>query len=90
MDPSTYNRQLAIHILEWMACACRTLKFYELQDGILFQPGSPGLSEETKLTRSILDLCKPLIEEGPNHTVDFVHYSAKEYDITLHHTLLFF
>lgn len=66
-------------MLEWLACAFRVVKIYELQDGILFKDEHSTLNTKTKLTRDILDLCKPIIEEGPNQSVDFVHYSAKEY-----------
>lgn len=76
---SAHSRDKAIRILEWMACSCRTLKIWEIQDGIVFQPGCTILNETTKLAKSILELCKPIIEEGPGNTVDFVHFSAKEY-----------
>jgi hypothetical protein len=36
------------------------------------------LDEHSKLVPGFLDVCKPLIEEGPKGTMDFVHYSAKE------------
>ena len=63
-----------------MACSFRPLKAWELQDGIVFRPGTDNvLNDTTKLQRSILEVCKPIIEEGPGNTVDFVHFSAKEY-----------
>jgi hypothetical protein len=74
-----YASQKAIRILEWMACSQRTLKKYEIQDGIVFSPENGVLDETTKLLPSIFELCKPMVEEGPGNTVDFVHYSAKEY-----------
>ena len=61
-----------------MACSYRPLKVHEILDGIVFE-GSADLSERTKLNRNILDLCKPLIEEGPGDTIEFVHFSAREY-----------
>jgi hypothetical protein len=80
---------IAIRILEWMCCSYRLLKNYEILDGILFRAGEhsnsttnrPGctiLDNSTKLQKDVLDLCKPLIEDGPANTVDFVHFSAKE------------
>jgi hypothetical protein len=36
------------------------------------------LNQQTRMQGQILDLCRPLIEDGPNDTVDFVHFSAKE------------
>lgn len=71
---------MAIRILEWLACSYRVLKVYEVIDGIVLQPGSTTLDNRTQLRRDVLDLCKPLIEDGPSNTVDFVHFSAKEYD----------
>jgi hypothetical protein len=54
------------------------LKKHEIQDGIVLQQSDVVLDEQTKLLDSFLEQCKPLIEEGPKNTVDFVHYSAKE------------
>lgn len=69
----------AIRMLQWMACSFRTLKLYELQDGIVIHPGNLVLNEDTKIDNAeFLDLCKPMIEETRRKKVDFVHYSAKE------------
>jgi len=68
----------AIQILEWIACSFRTMKRYEIQDGILFHTRDMKLSDQTKLHDSFWELCKPIIEEGPKNSIDFVHYSAKE------------
>jgi hypothetical protein len=76
---SEYAKCMAIKILEWLACSHRVLKIYEVLDGIAFQPGSTTLDNRTQLRREVLDLCRPLIEDGPSNTVDFVHFSAKEY-----------
>jgi hypothetical protein len=76
---SEYAKSMAIKILEWLACSHRVLKIYEVLDGIAFQPGSTTLDNSTQLRREVLDLCRPLIEDGPSNTVDFVHFSAKEY-----------
>ena len=75
---SSASREKAVRVLEWIACSYRILKAHEILDGIVFK-GSASLTDRTKLNRSILDLCKPLIEEGPGDTIDFVHFSAKEY-----------
>ena len=76
MDPKEYAK--ATRILEWLACSCRLMKMHEVQDGIAFHADNLILDDDTKLSPAVLDLCKPLIEEGPNKTIDFVHYSAKE------------
>jgi hypothetical protein len=69
---------MAIKILEWMACSFRTLKGYEILDGIAFRPGVTSLNSKTKIDKAVLDHCRPLIEDGPLNTVEFVHFSAKE------------
>jgi hypothetical protein len=76
MDPKEYEK--ATRILAWLACSCRLMKMHEVQDGIAFDKDTLILNDDTKLCPAVLDLCKPLIEEGPNMTIDFVHYSAKE------------
>jgi hypothetical protein len=68
-----------MRILQWIACSFRILKTHEIQDGIVFQESGVTLNEQTKLREGFLEQCKPLIEEGPKNTIDFVHYSAKEY-----------
>lgn len=78
-DHSQHARSLAIRILEWIACAYRPLKTFEVLDGIVFRAGCTELNNRTKMRKSVLDFCRPLIEEGPSNTVDFVHFSAKEY-----------
>ena len=78
------SRDKIIRVMEWMAFSYRALKIYEVQDGIIFRPGSTKLDEKTTLMSSnVWELCKPLIEEGPNGTLCFVHFSAKEYVTTL-------
>lgn len=74
----------AIRILEWLAYTFRPLKISEIQDGITFSTKGIVQGNETKLGESIIDLCRPLIEEGPGNTVEFVHFSAKEYVLTLY------
>ena len=81
-DLSSSSREKALQILRWVACSFRVLKIYEVLDGVVFERNA-SLSERTKLNRNILDLCKPLIEIGPGETVEFVHFSAKEYSINL-------
>jgi hypothetical protein len=68
----------AIRILQWMACCYRRLKIYEILDGISLRPGCTVLNHKSRMRREVLDLCRPLIEDGPFHTLDFVHFSAKE------------
>jgi hypothetical protein len=71
-------RYVAIRILGWMACSYRILKTHELLDGISFDTSQTTITPKTRVEKEILDLCRPLIEEGPDGTVDFVHFLAKE------------
>ncbi|RFU29393.1 hypothetical protein B7463_g6916, partial [Scytalidium lignicola] len=72
------HRQKAHFILHWIAGSFRTLKTYEVQNGVVL--ASEGtLNDSNCLPRSIFDLCKPIIEEGPGNTIRFVHFSAKQY-----------
>ncbi|PQE05649.1 hypothetical protein CJF30_00007806 [Rutstroemia sp. NJR-2017a BBW] len=75
---SWYRSQKAINILQWMACAFRPLKTFEVQDGLVFESVDSVLNDETKPTKTLLELCRPLIEVGFEDSVDFVHFSAKE------------
>jgi hypothetical protein len=75
---SSNAKYMAIRIMGWMACSYRILKSYELLDGIAFDASNTTLTPKTKIRKEILDLCRPMIEEGPAGTVDFVHFSAKE------------
>lgn len=77
---SKYSSEKAILILQWMACSFRPLKSFEIRDGLVFAAPDSLLNDETKPNKSLLDLCKPIIEEGVGGTVDFVHFSAKEYE----------
>ena len=74
------TRDKIVRMMEWMAFSYRALKIYEIQDGIVFRHGTTRLDESTKLlSDDIWELCKPMIEEGPDGTLCFVHFSAKEY-----------
>ena len=72
------NTSLAIRTLGWIACSYRPLKVHELLDGLSFNYSDTILTPETKIQKRILDLCRPLVEEGPRTTVNFVHFTAKE------------
>jgi hypothetical protein len=51
---NNYTRDVAIRILEWMACSFRTLKDYEILDGIAFRPQCTTLSRRTKIDKASL------------------------------------
>lgn len=68
----------AERILGWLAFAYRSLKAWEICDGLVFHENK-NLNEETKLNAGVLDICKPLIEQRDNETIALVHFSAREY-----------
>ena len=67
------------HIFGWLAFSYRPLKVHELCDLLIFQKKHSVLNDDTKLQKSVLDICKPLLEEHEDHTVALVHFSAREY-----------
>lgn len=69
-----------MRILEWVACSYRAIRVHELQDGICFHQGNTMLNEYTKLSHCVIDVCRPLLEVGSTGIVNFVHFSAREYD----------
>jgi hypothetical protein len=71
-------RSLSIRILEWMSYSYRRLKVHEILDGVSIRPDRICLDNNTKLPRRVLDICRPLIEDGPCNTLIFVHFSAQE------------
>ncbi|OAP57410.1 hypothetical protein AYL99_08148 [Fonsecaea erecta] len=65
------------HILGLLTFSYRPLKVHELCDLVAFRKRD-SLNDNTKLHKSILDICKPLLEEHEDHTVRLVHFSARE------------
>lgn len=71
-------KYMVTRILERMACSYRVLKYYELLDGISLDDSNTIPGTRTRNGRDVLDLCRPLIEDGPSNTVEFVRFSARE------------
>jgi hypothetical protein len=76
MDPR--DREKATRILEWIAFAKRPLKRAELLDAVSLHRGNSQLNEETRLWEQVIELCKPLVEDGPNETIVFIHFTVPE------------
>jgi hypothetical protein len=74
----TQDREKATRILEWMALAKRPLKKFELLDGVTLHRGNTQLNEKTRLWEKVIDLCKPFVEDGPNETIVFIHFTVQE------------
>ncbi|KIW10370.1 hypothetical protein PV08_11332 [Exophiala spinifera] len=67
------------HIFGWLAFSYRPLKVHELCDLVVFQKKHVLLDDNTKLRASVLEMCKPLLEEHGDHSVTLVHFSTREY-----------
>jgi hypothetical protein len=78
-QPRAESRDKAKRVLEWIACAERPVKKFEVQDGIALHDENLVLNDDTKVSKNVFDLCKPLVEDGLNGTIRFVHSSVKEY-----------
>jgi hypothetical protein len=67
-------------ILGWIAFGHtkRPLKKYEVLNGMALYPGVDVLKSNTKPFANALDLCKPLIEDGPSGAVVFVHSTVRQ------------
>jgi hypothetical protein len=76
LSPQNFDK--AIRILEWITFARRVPKKFEVQDAIALSAENAVINENTKLPQSVLHLCKPLIEDGPEGTVVFVHFTVHE------------
>ena len=72
------NRAKTVRILSWIAFSCRPLKVRELLDGVTLHEDNLVLNKISRLEESVLELCKPIIEETHGKVVEFVHFSAKE------------
>jgi hypothetical protein len=67
------------NILSWICFSRRPLHESELLHG-LATPPSDAASDTLRIpVAQILRHCKPLIEERPDSTITFVHFSVKEY-----------
>lgn len=67
-------------IFSWICSAERPLHKEELLQGIaVTHTGTESDAQSTPLG-ALLDHCKPFIEERPDASLAFVHFSVKEYD----------
>jgi len=54
------------------------MKKYEVLDGMTLRPGRAVLDSKTKPFPNALDICNPLVEDGPNGTIVFVHSTVQQ------------
>jgi hypothetical protein len=70
-EVSPQTRMLSIRILEWMSCSYRRLRIHEILDGVSIRRDRTSVDGKTKLSRRVLNHCRPLIEDGPGNTLIF-------------------
>ncbi|KAK2755707.1 hypothetical protein FQN54_005857 [Arachnomyces sp. PD_36] len=73
------DRDKALRVFKWISLAEKPLQRHELLDAVSLHPGNCILNDETRVWSNVIDLCKPLIEEMPNGSIVFVHFTVKEY-----------
>ena len=54
------------------------MKKFEVQDAVTLNPENTSINEDTRVSEHVFELCKPLVENGPNETIRFVHVSVKQ------------
>ncbi|GAW11336.1 hypothetical protein ANO14919_006800 [Xylariales sp. No.14919] len=68
-----------MRVLAWLVLVKRPLKRHELLHGLSITPETPILNEWDVLDRSIIDKCKPLVEELPDGSITLIHFTVEEY-----------
>lgn len=73
------NQKYIRNMLTLLAFGKRAMFTREFCDALVLSEVNVGLSEKTRLGNGILQYCKPLLEERPDGTVAFIHFSVKEF-----------
>jgi hypothetical protein len=82
------NSDRASRIFQWLACSQRPLKKFEVQYAVTVHPDNTRIDENTRVSEHVFELCKPLVEDGPNDVIRFVHVSVKQLSIPPMTTLI--
>lgn len=72
------NTDRACRIFQWLICSQRPLKKFELRDAVTLHSENTINDDDTRVSERVFELCKPLVESGPNDIIRFVHVSVKE------------
>ncbi|KAI3318736.1 hypothetical protein HD806DRAFT_510815 [Xylariaceae sp. AK1471] len=78
-----------MRILTWLVLVKRPLKRHELLHGVSVTPETPLVTKWDVLDGSVIDKCKPLVEELPDGSIALIHFTVEEYLRTSHSTLCF-
>jgi hypothetical protein len=65
-------------ILRWICFSQRPIRLFELLHGLALAPGESNPDIGKVPIPEVLELCKPLVEQRPDGTVGFVHFSVQE------------
>ncbi|KAK0654181.1 hypothetical protein QBC41DRAFT_386563, partial [Cercophora samala] len=88
LSRNDFRRQDRAELLGWLACARRPLKWYEVRGAAALDLDGQTVNFEQLVPRSLKqshrDLFGPLVEQGPDSTLQFIHPTAREY-IVKHH-----
>ena len=66
-------------VFSWICFSRRPLHKSELLHGLSISPSQGASSTQSVPVPQILEHCKPFIEERPDSTIAFVHFSVQEY-----------
>lgn len=75
---SSATQAIVRRVLYWVTTSCRPLKEHEIEAGVALQPGTTVLNDRSKVQKSIVDLCYPILERRPGGVIELMHFSAKE------------
>ncbi|KAF2872665.1 hypothetical protein BDV95DRAFT_570327 [Massariosphaeria phaeospora] len=75
------TREAVETILRWTIYGLRPLKVFETASALAQASGNGSWSNQTLAYEEILNLCRPILEETRNGTVQFIHFTAREYFI---------
>ncbi|KAK4195589.1 hypothetical protein QBC40DRAFT_288802 [Triangularia verruculosa] len=88
LSHNDFQRQDRLRLLGWLACARRPLKWYEVRGAAAIDLDGQTVDYEQLVPRALRqshrDLCGPLVEQGQDDTLQFIHLTAKDY-ILKHH-----
>lgn len=74
----TQSQMIVSRAMSWICFARRPLHKSELLQALSISPYDISAQERSIPVSSILDHCKPFVEELPNSTIVPVHFSVKE------------
>jgi hypothetical protein len=68
----------ATAILRWIACVQRPIRLHELLHALAHTSEELNPGVQNVPVPMVLELCKPLVEQHPDGTINFVHFSVQE------------